>query len=224
MTSHVFCVTRQNLAVMAYEFGQVGPRVLLLGGVHGDEIEGVWCARQILGRIKDQFPWRLRMTLIPEFNIEGVLLKQRQNSAGVDLNRNLPTKDWTAEWTNPRYKPGPTANSEPENQSLTAWIEAHQPELILSLHSWNPLINVNGNCLEEAHLLAEKTGYKIEADMGYPTPGCLGTYAGIERNSPTITYEIERGLDAHSIARVHVPAILECLRATERKHASKANS
>jgi protein MpaA len=36
--------------------------------------------------------------------------------------------------------------------------------------------------------------YEITEDIGYPTPGSLGTYAGWERQIPTITFEIERGL------------------------------
>ncbi|MBY0385631.1 DUF2817 domain-containing protein, partial [bacterium] len=57
--------------------------------------------------------------------------------------------------------------------------------------------------------------YKIEETIGYPTPGSLGTYAGIERNIPTLTYEIERGLSANTIISIHVPAILEGLKVYE---------
>jgi len=163
------------------------------------------------------FNYQLQVTLVPIFNIEGVLAKTRSNARGVDLNRNLPTKDWSPEIKGPRYQPGPQALSEPENKGLVAHIDQYAPKLILSLHSWHPVLNVNGDCLAEAQVLAEHTGYKIDADIGYPTPGCLGTYAGLERKSPTLTYEIERGLALTPILEVHVPAILACLKATERK-------
>ena len=49
----------------------------------------------------------------------------------------------------------------------------------------------------------------------YPTPGSLGTYAGLERGYSTLTYEIERGLALDQVLAVHVPAIRECLKVTE---------
>ena len=61
------------------------------------------------------------------------------------------------------------------------------------------------------------TGYSIEESIGYPTPGCLGTYCGLEREMPTLTYEIERGLAAEDIFKTHIPAIWESLKVTEGK-------
>ncbi len=58
---------------------------------------------------------------------------------------------------------------------------------------------------------------KIEESIGYPTPGCLGTYCGLERDMPTLTYEIERGLSAKEIVQKHLPAILEGLKVTEKR-------
>lgn len=207
----------QGLPVVAYHFGQSGPRVLVLGGVHGDEVEGVVAAQKLLEIWSRAFNLKLQLTLIPIFNPDGVFKNTRVNSRGVDLNRNLKTKDWSPEIKSARYHPGPSAGSEPENQALMKLIDDLKPQFILSLHSWQPVLNVNGECLAEAKVLAEHTGYKIDQDIGYPTPGCLGTYAGLERNSPTLTYEIERGLSVEKILSIHVPAILACLRETEKR-------
>ncbi|MBL7672467.1 MAG: succinylglutamate desuccinylase/aspartoacylase family protein [Bdellovibrionaceae bacterium] len=220
---NLFASSPRGLPVLSYQFFQGGPQVLILGGVHGDEIEGVWAAQALLYRFMQNFPYRLNLTLVPEFNIEGVLERQRSNSRGVDLNRNLPTRDWTAEVLNPRYNPGPSSLSEPENMGLVQYIEQSQPRLIVSLHSWKPVLNVNGDCRPEAEVLAKLTGYSIEESIGYPTPGCLGSYAGLERKSPTITYEIERGLNASEVLRVHPPAILEMLKITEKRNSWTTN-
>lgn len=217
MTMTIFGNTANGLPIPAYHFGGQGPRVLILGGVHGDEGEGVIAAHGLLESFLKNFPYRLHLTLVPMLNVDGVVAKTRQNGNGVDLNRNMATKDWTSEVANPRYFPGTQANSEPENQALAQFIDQENPAFVLSLHSWHPVLNVNGDCLAEAEILKEKTGYKIEANIGYPTPGCLGTYAGLERGSPTLTYEIERGLAPKEILRVHVPAILECLKATVKR-------
>jgi len=219
MKSYTFGHSPLTLPIQAYRFSNGGAKVLILGGVHGDEIEGVIAAHGLLNEFTQSFPYQLDLTLVPAFNIDGVLHRTRTNSRGVDLNRNLPTKDWSPEVKTVRYHPGPFAGSEPENRALAQFIETESPQFILSLHSWHPVLNVNGDCLKEAECLARWTGYKIDADIGYPTPGCLGTYAGLERGSPTLTYEIERGLAADKILQIHVPAIMECLKESEKRGA-----
>src|SRR5690606_14233919 len=146
-----------------------------------------------------------------------VLKKERKNSSGVDLNRNLPTNDWTNDVAEERYFPGPSAGSEPENQALVSWLETNKPQLVISLHSWKPLLNINGSCQPEAEVLSRITSYEIKDSIGYPTPGCLGTYCGLERDMPTITYELERNLNPEQILHKHVPAIMEALKVTEER-------
>lgn len=209
MESFILGSSPQRLPIVAYQFGKAAAHrhVLILGGVHGDEPEGVAAALGLLEKWRQHFPYQLRITLVPMFNPEGVLNKHRLNSNGVDLNRNLPTKDWSPEVATPRYNPGPKPLSEPENQALTRFIEQNQLDFILSLHSWKPILNTNGDCTDVAQAIAGVTGYEVSPTIGYSTPGCLGTYAGLERNIPTLTYEIERGLSFDRILREHTPAI-----------------
>jgi murein peptide amidase A len=217
MKSFVFGTSALGMAIPAYEFGSKGPEVLVLGGVHGNEIEGVVASLGLLKHFSQAFNYELQLTLVPEFNPDGVLLQTRLNGNGVDLNRNLPSNDWNPKAFDQKYPPGPSANSEPENQALVKFLNEHQPKFVLSLHSWKPMLNVNGDCKAEAEVLRELTGYEIVEEIGYPTPGCLGTYAGLERGMPTLTYEIERGLAPEKILSIHVPAILECLKKTEER-------
>ena len=207
-----FGETKLNLPIHGYKFksansGGEKAHILVIGGVHGDEPEGVVAARGLLEKFRQGYSLDLNLTLIPEFNPEGVLLNQRVNSNKVDLNRNLPTKDWTPVAAKERYNPGPSPLSEKENQALVEFLKSNRVDLIISLHSWEPMLNTNGN-IPEAKVIAALTGYKIEPDIGYPTPGSLGTFAGLERNIPTLTYEIQRDLKFDEIIRVHVPAIL----------------
>lgn len=213
--SFIFGRTRNSIPIPAYKFGNSGKNILILGGVHGDEVEGVQAAHGLLERFIGGFPYNLQVTLVPCLNIDGMLMGQRKNAHFVDLNRNLPTLDWTAQHTKESYFPGLSPNSEPENQALVQYIEQTKPIFILSLHSWLPMLNTNGDCRKIAQLIAAHTGYRITDDIGYPTPGSLGTYTGIERNIPTLTYEIERYLDPKKIITTHVPAILEGLKVYE---------
>jgi protein MpaA len=218
MKMELFARTQKQLPVFKYSFGTAGPRALIIGGVHGDEPEGVIAAQGVLAALNESFNYKLQVIVIPEFNPEGVLNKIRMNLAGVDLNRNLPTKDWSPVAAKERYFPGKSACSEPENKALVQLLEVVKFDLIISLHSWNPMINVNGpSCEPEAQVLKQHTGYSIEPDIGYPTPGSLGTYAGKERNISTITYEIQRDIDFHEIHKIHVPSLLDCLKQTEKR-------
>ncbi|OFZ18133.1 MAG: hypothetical protein A2Z20_06210 [Bdellovibrionales bacterium RBG_16_40_8] len=114
MDTFQFGHTVTRLPQLAYRFGRAGANVLVLGGVHGNEPEGVIVSLGLIERFIGSFTHSLRMTIVPQFNLDGIL--------------------------------------------------------------------------------ARITGYKIVENIGYPTPGCLGTYCGLERNIPTLTYEIERGL------------------------------
>lgn len=217
-----FGETKLGLPIHAYYFAakphnnlKSTCHVLIIGGVHGDEPEGVVAARGLLQDFLQDFSFNLNITLIPEFNPEGVLNKTRGNSQLVDLNRNLPTKDWSPIAATERYYPGPKALSENENQALVHWLEKNPVQLIISLHSWKPMLNTNG-VIPEAQIISQMTGYVIEPDIGYPTPGSLGTYAGLEKQIPTLTYEIERGLDFSQILKVHIPAIKAGLIETQK--------
>lgn len=189
--------------------------VLVIGGVHGDEPEGVVASRCLLEIFRNSYDLNLNLTLIPEFNPEGVLLKTRGNSNAVDLNRNLPTKDWSPVAATKRYHPGPKPLSEKENQALVEWINHNPVQLIISLHSWKPMLNTNGD-IPEAAVISKMTGYVIEPDIGYPTPGSLGTYAGFEKKIPTLTYEIERDITFDKIVQTQVPAIIAGLHEASR--------
>lgn len=218
MKMELFARSQKQLPIFKYSFGSQGPKALILGGVHGDEPEGVIAAQGVLAALTESFSYKLQVTVIPEFNPEGILNKVRMNSAGVDLNRNLPTRDWTPVAAKERYFPGKDANSEPENKALVQLLNTEKFDLIISLHSWNPMININGiGCEPEAEVLKRHTQYSIEPDIGYPTPGSLGTYAGKERNISTITFEIQRDIDFSEINKIHVPALLDCLKQTEKR-------
>lgn len=207
-----------GLQIPMFTFGKDHSRkVLVMGGVHGDEPEGVQAAMGLLHLFQTSYKLNLCIHLVPCLNWSGMLEHQRTNFNGVDLNRNLPTKDWTPVVAKPRYNPGPSALSEPENKALVQLIDKNKYEYILSLHSWEPMLNINGDCRKLAEVIAETTGYKITEDIGYPTPGSLGTYAGAERGIPTLTYELERNLDPRKTLEIHVPAILRGLEWINKK-------
>jgi protein MpaA len=216
--------SRWGLPLISHTWSRpTAPRVLLLGGVHGDEIEGVALARALLAEAirRPAFGLALDLQIIAEVNPDGVLAKTRGNGAGVDLNRNMDTQDWSPIALTERYQPGPQAMSEPETRALAEQILSYKPDLIISLHSWKPMLNVNDApnsqlCTQVAERIARHTGDRIEPNIGYSTPGCLGTWAALERGIPTLTYEIERGLALNKVVQLHQPAVIDGLKVLEK--------
>lgn len=188
--------------------------VLFLGGVHGDEIEGVWLLEELRAKWTQNFPFQhIGAILWAQVNPDGVALGQRWNGRNVDLNRNLPTKDWTPEAKNPRYPPGPSAASEPESKALVRLIESVSPIAIISVHSFSSYqVNSNGPARPWAEALAKICDYPVTEDIGYPTPGSLGTYAGAEKKIPTITLEVERGIPKEKVLSLHMPVLEAAVR------------
>lgn len=191
-----------------------GRRVLFLGGVHGNETEGVAATKGFFDEFTAQginpAP-ETELFFVPVFNPDGFLACSRHNAHGVDLNRNMATRDWQRNEPGEKYYSGPAADSEPETKLLLNILETFRPEFILSLHSWKPMFNVNGPARPVAEKMHAALDYEITEDIGYPTPGSLGTYAGWERGIPTITFEIERGLPLAEVYRKVRGAILAAI-------------
>jgi protein MpaA len=178
--------------------------ILLIGGVHGDEPEGVELATKTLEWLKQNCekkattishspshtvslaPW----IVIPCLNPDGYAENNRTNGNGVDLNRNYPSRNWAPKASQPRYNPGPKPASEPEIQALVALIAAEKPRLIIHCHSWEPCIVYTGHLGEpDAKRLTQCSGYELKTDIGYPTTGSLSQYGWHDLKIPVICIE-----------------------------------
>jgi hypothetical protein len=169
-------------------------KVLLVGGIHGDEYSSVSIVFKWLKTL-DQFHSGLfDWYVIPLLNPDGLLHQkaQRQNANGVDLNRNFPTPNWDVDaakyWAktgnNIRRYPGPNAGSEAESQLLMNVIEQFKPDVIISVHAPHSLVDYDGppkapNQLGDLRL--RRLGVY---------PGSLGNYAGVHKGVQVITIEL----------------------------------
>lgn len=170
--------------------------LLFVGGVHGDEPEGVRLAEDLMGWIRGSLKLRRILrnwVVIPDLNPDGSKARQRMNGRGVDLNRNFPSSDWSPEAKGPRYFPGPSPASEPEVQALVRLIDEIQPEAIIHFHSWQPCVVYTGDGKSWAEKIALGTGYPVREDIGYPTPGSLGQYGLLNLKIPVICVEAQEG-------------------------------
>ena len=81
--------TSVQVPIIVSHAKKAGPVVLLLGGVHGDEINGVEIIRKMVYN-KWNVPKRGTVIAIPILNIISFLNKTRELPDGRDLNRSFP--------------------------------------------------------------------------------------------------------------------------------------
>lgn len=171
--------------------------ILIIGVVHGDEPQGKFLIENYLKNIKSAC--KNRLLFIPCLNPDGLALNARQNPNGVDINRNFPTQNWDKNSFIPEYFGGKAPASEIETNFVVEVIEEFSPNIILTLHSPYKVVNYDGPAQEIAQKISEIINYPVESDIGYATPGSFGTYAGIERNIPIITLELDEEIDVKEL-------------------------
>lgn len=171
----------------------------LLAGTHGDEVEGVYVLEKLFEWIKEQDDLEVPIVVIPILNPDGYRESRRVNSHCVDLNRNMPSSDWSAEYKKEKYNPGSDAGSEVENQFLIKLLEKFKPALTISIHSWKPFLNYNGNIRDITEFLHKYNGYPIDDDIGYKTTGSLGTYIPEKFKTGVLTFELPPISDTQSL-------------------------
>lgn len=170
-------------------------RVLLIGGIHGDELSSVSVVFQWIEQLKgdrfQSYQWRV----LPCTNPDGLFAKpsRRVNARGVDLNRNFPSPDWDGRalgyWkdktkSDPRRYPGPQAGSEPETRWIVEQIKGFKPDAIVTVHAPYGLLDFDG-----PRDPPKKLGYLRLQPLGI-YPGSLGDYAGVSLKLPVITLEL----------------------------------
>lgn len=189
--------------------------ILIIGVVHGDEPQGKFLIENYLNQEKHMLKTprplgervsearvrgKNRLLFIPCLNPDGLELNTRQNSNKVDINRNFPTKNWGINVSeNPDYFGGKTSASEIETKFVIDIIEEFKPDVILTLHAPYKVVNYDGPAKNIAEKISEIINYPTSIDIGYPTPGSFGTYAGVERNIPTITLELDEEIDVEDL-------------------------
>lgn len=189
--------------------------VLLLAAIHGDEPETTVAVSEALRCLP---AGDLRAAVILCGNPDGMLRGTRGSARGVDLNRNFPTSNWSPDPVfyksrandarDQALSPGAAPASEPETHSLIALIERLQPRAVVSLHSALACIDDSG----ASHLgrqLADRCALPFLTEIGYPTPGSMGTWAG-ERGLNLVTLELEDA-SLYTLKDRHVPILLDLM-------------
>lgn len=204
-------VKGRDLTAMIYGSGK--KRVLIVGGIHGDEQNTTVVARALAVHLNaDTLPKNLTVIIVPDANPDGLLAATRVNADGVDLNRNFPSKTWNAEYTEQRHFPGVKPSTEPETRAILSLLERYPPQLVITLHAALGCVNWDGPYgAFAAQILASINGYPLCATLGYDTPGSLGLLTGVDRQIPSVTIEL-RAENPSVLVDENLPALLALLK------------
>jgi murein peptide amidase A len=200
-------------------FGDGPDRILIVGGIHGDESNGAQVAERLVDflRARPELTAGRTIGIVARVNPDGLHAGTRTNAHGVDLNRNFPTRDWRPAEPG-EFSHGGAPRSEPETRAIVAAVERVRPRRLIDVHSISAgeqCNNYDGAAREIAVMMSSLNGYPVSSDIGYPTPGALGCWAGLDLKVPAITLELPREAGGGACWRDNAEALLAAIRGIE---------
>ena len=178
----------ENRPIMTRVYGDGPDVVLLLAGIHGNEAAGVPILERLGKELMDnpQYLQGRTVVLLPQVNPDGVKANTRGNANGVDLNRNFPADNFDG-----TDRHGAEPLSQPESRAMLEQIDRYQPNRIVAFHQPLECVDYDG---EGARELAEAMGEHTDLPVKRvgARPGSMGSYFGIDRGIPIITFELPR--------------------------------
>lgn len=189
--------------------------VVVLAAIHGDEPETTVAVSEALRCLP---AGELQAAVILCGNPDGMVRGTRGNGRGVDLNRNFPTSNWRPDPVFYKSRandardialsPGSEPASEPETRALLSLLERLKPRAVVSLHSALACVDDSG-ASPLGRQLADRCALPFLTEIGYPTPGSMGTWAG-ERGLNLVTLELEDA-SLYTLKDRHVPVLLDLM-------------
>jgi len=182
----------EGRTIRGRRFGGTGPALLVFGGIHGDEPATVEALIELAHRLAGGPLPAPPLWLLPALNPDGLARGSKNSARDVDLNRNFPATSFVTAHA-PGYFPGLAPLSEPETRVLADLVARESFAAVVAVHAPFACVNYDGPAAAWAEAVAEACGWPARADLGYPTPGSLGSWLGIDRGLPVLTLELPPG-------------------------------
>jgi protein MpaA len=203
--------SEQGRAILAARVGNPsGPRVLVVGCIHGNETAGILIARALEHASTVDDVW-----ILPDLNPDGVAHGTRQDADGVDLNAN-----WSSGWQRggvpfDPYYGGRYPFSERETRLARALILKIHPRLTVWYHQHMDVIWAYGPSTSAGRLYARATGMRLYHHHWLP-----GTSTNWQNHHVAATASVTVELAAGALTRAevlrHLRAVLSVTKALAR--------
>ena len=167
--------------------GQPKKKVIILGGVHGDEQAApfnlyIFAQKLCNDYLLDENVFKLRSAfdfyIVPCLNGYGLNHSNRLNGNGVNINRNFPIEKWAKSGSagDANYT-GETAGSEFETQLVMALFNSVKPDMFIDHHNYTYNLDTQfyTNVWDSKQL---KLVYQALADISYTLKKNLPDYFG----------------------------------------------
>jgi len=175
---------------------QVKGKVLLIGGIHGDEYSSVSIVFKWMNILNQHHSGLYHWKFLPLLNPDGLLQRhsKRFNANKVDLNRNFPSlespENHLLYWKNkthsdPRRYPGEKPLTEVESLALQHIISEFKPDVIISVHAPYGIVDFDGDASPP-----KKLG-PLNLHLLGTYPGSLGRYGSEILKIPVVTVELK---------------------------------
>lgn len=186
--------TVEGRPIEVQRVGTAPTTVLLFSNIHGNEVDAAPILDEVVARASQDpaLAGSLTLLVVRRVNPDGFERETRRNAHGIDINRNFPTRNFEVGDPADRYYGGAEAFTEPETKALAALVEKERPVAIVAIHSALKFVNYDGPAEGIAKAIAAPLGYRVDGEIGYPTPGSFGTWAGRERGIATVTLELPK--------------------------------
>jgi predicted deacylase len=135
----------QHRPIQVLHLAGPGPRVLVVGCIHGNECEGMVVVNALLRTHPREDLW-----LLPDLNPDGYDIRRRLNANGVDLNRTFPN------------------GRQPETRVAVALIRRIHPDVTIWFHQAENRVRAWGGSEAVARRYARLSGMRY-ASVNWPT-------------------------------------------------------
>jgi murein peptide amidase A len=182
-------------------------KVLVVGQIHGDEPGGLAVTREV----RRQWASRLRgadLWVVDTFNPDGRRRGARQNSRGVDLNRNFPYRWRMNGRRGSRYWGGPKPLSETESRAIRKLVLRLRPAVTIWYHQpWGAVLACGGG---SSTAVARRYAKLARMGTSCRGSGLTGTAASWQNNvvggGSAFVVELAGGRVPDATARRHARA------------------
>jgi protein MpaA len=189
----------QHRTIELVDVAGPGPRVLVVGSIHGNEPAGI----AIVRALEHAHP-KADLWLVPALNPDGLAADTRQNAHGVDLNRNFPLR-WRR--LHGAFYSGPRPLSEPESGVARRLILRLRPAVSIWFHQHLDVVDLSGGDAAVERRFARIARLPLRRLARYPG-SVVGWENAVLPRSTAFVVELRAGAPTRRAAARYAAAVL----------------